>query len=248
VPTSTIPPYFLWARCPSCRPTNSVKALKATSAFRLGRRRQSSPQRCYVHHLRTLVHLIKNLKIYAIYLQRFSWKMKVVVVAALSRYNSKTADAVLFVFRAVAFSALTLSVGRQEEHLACKNWVIRCWHGCVSSEVQMVCIWCSWCHCHPVISCFVKTFIIQIVLAFLVPAYRGCRGKEAVELVSCLRAVTQVYVTAAAAIVVDDGDNDVVQLLWRRFSVEVDWSCSGASHQTEFRHQRKTCFDCKLVF
>jgi len=33
------PPYFLQAGCPSCCPTNSVKALKATSAFRLGRRR-----------------------------------------------------------------------------------------------------------------------------------------------------------------------------------------------------------------
>ena len=28
------PPYFLQAGCPSCRPTNSVKALKTTSAFR----------------------------------------------------------------------------------------------------------------------------------------------------------------------------------------------------------------------
>jgi len=33
------PPYFLQARCPSCRPTNIVKAPKATSAFGLGRRR-----------------------------------------------------------------------------------------------------------------------------------------------------------------------------------------------------------------
>jgi len=33
------PPHFLQAGCPSCRPTNSVKALKATSAFGLGRRR-----------------------------------------------------------------------------------------------------------------------------------------------------------------------------------------------------------------
>jgi len=32
------PPCFLQARCPSCRPANSIKALKATSAFRLGRR------------------------------------------------------------------------------------------------------------------------------------------------------------------------------------------------------------------
>jgi len=35
--TFTIP--FLQAGCSSCRPTNSVKALKATSAFGLGRRR-----------------------------------------------------------------------------------------------------------------------------------------------------------------------------------------------------------------
>jgi len=50
----TIPPYFLQAGCPSCRPTNSVKPLKVTSAFGLGRRRYSSPQLCYLHHLHTL--------------------------------------------------------------------------------------------------------------------------------------------------------------------------------------------------
>jgi len=33
------PPHFLQAGCPSCRPNNRVKALKATSAFGLGRRR-----------------------------------------------------------------------------------------------------------------------------------------------------------------------------------------------------------------
>jgi len=34
--------YILQAGCPSCRPTNSIKALKATSAFRLGRRHYSA--------------------------------------------------------------------------------------------------------------------------------------------------------------------------------------------------------------
>ena len=29
----------------------------------------------------------------------------------------------------IAFSALTLLVGSQEEHMACKNWVMRCWCG-----------------------------------------------------------------------------------------------------------------------
>jgi len=32
----------------------------------------------------------------------------------------------------LAFSALTLLVGRQEEHPACKNWVVRYWHGYLS--------------------------------------------------------------------------------------------------------------------
>jgi len=33
----------------------------------------------------------------------------------------------------------------------------------VWSEVQMICIWSRWCHCHPIISCFIK---IQIGLPF----------------------------------------------------------------------------------
>ena len=57
-----------------------------------------------------------------------------------------------------AFRALALLVGQQEGHPACKNWVVKYWRGYVSvwSEVQMICIWSSWCHCHPIISCFSK--------------------------------------------------------------------------------------------
>jgi len=32
-----------------------------------------------------------------------------------------------------AFSALTLLVGHQEQHPACKNWVMRCWCGYLSA-------------------------------------------------------------------------------------------------------------------
>ena len=54
----------------------------------------------------------------------------------------------------------------------------------VWSEVQMICIWSSWCHCHPVISCFIK---IQTGLAFLMLAYPGCPGKETFKWMSvCL--------------------------------------------------------------
>jgi len=41
------------------------------------------------------------------------------------------------------------------------------------SEVQTICIWSSWCHCHPIISCFIT---IQIGLTFLVLAYPDCPG------------------------------------------------------------------------
>jgi len=77
----------------------------------------------------------------------------------------------------IAFSALTLLVGHQKEHSACKrlNDEVLAWLS-VSYMVQMICIWSSWCHCHPAISRFIKT---QIGLTFLVPACQGCPGKEA---------------------------------------------------------------------
>ena len=37
----------------------------------------------------------------------------------------------------------------------------------VWGEVQMICIWSSWCHCDPVISSLIK---VQIGLTFMVPA------------------------------------------------------------------------------
>jgi len=45
----------------------------------------------------------------------------------------------------------------------------------ILNEVQMICIRSSWCHCHLIISCFIK---IQIGLTFLVPAYPGCTWKR----------------------------------------------------------------------
>ena len=45
----------------------------------------------------------------------------------------------------------------------------------VWSEVQMICLWFSRCHCHPVISCFSK---IQNGLSSWYP---GCPGKKAVK-------------------------------------------------------------------
>jgi len=88
-----------------------------------------------------------------------------------------------------------LLAGRQEEHPACKELSdeVLAWLS-VCSEVQMICIWCSWCHCHPSSLASLQS---RWVVTFLVPAYTGCPGKEAVKQAfdsihinsSCLRSV-----------------------------------------------------------
>ena len=62
-----------------------------------------------------------------------------------------------------AFSALTLLVGRQEGHPACKKQSggVLAWLS-VWSEVQ-TCIWPSWCHCHSLSLAAVKS---RLVLPF----------------------------------------------------------------------------------
>ena len=84
-----------------------------------------------------------------------------------------------FWFRAVVtFSALTLLVGRQEGHPACKKLcggVLACLS--VWSEVQ-TCIMTQLMPLPLTVSCFSK---IQIGFTFLVPAHPGSPGKRAVK-------------------------------------------------------------------
>jgi len=89
---------------------------------------------------------------------------------------------------AIAFSALTLLVYRQEEHRSVKNWVMRCWHSYLSGDANDLHT-VHLCHWHPIISCFIE---IENGLIFLVPAYPGCPGKETVKLV-CAGVVTNSY-------------------------------------------------------
>jgi len=63
---------------------------------------------------------------------------------------------------------------------------MRCWHGYRSeARVQMICIWSSWCHCHPIISCFIK---IHNGLAFLVPIYPSDPGCLSLLSLQCCEA------------------------------------------------------------
>ena len=78
----------------------------------------------------------------------------------------------------------SLLVGRQEEHLACKKLSdeVLTWLS-VWSDVQMICMWSSFCCCHLIISCFIK---IKIGLTFLVLGYPGCPRTEAIKWLSVL--------------------------------------------------------------
>ena len=90
-----------------------------------------------------------------------------------------------------AFSALTLLVGRQEGHPACKNerWgtgmVICLERDADLHMAQLV--------PRPLtVSCFIK---IQIGFTFLVPAHPGSLRKRAVKCVCvCVRACVRVYI------------------------------------------------------
>ena len=77
----------------------------------------------------------------------------------------------------VAFSVLTLLVGRQEEHPACKKLTggVLAWLS-VWSEVQ-TCIWPSRCHCHSLPLASVKSRLVYL----LVPAHPGSPGQRAVK-------------------------------------------------------------------
>jgi len=77
-----------------------------------------------------------------------------------------------------AFSALTLLVGRQEGHLACKNWVVRYWHGYLSG------VRCKWFAYGPADAIAIPSFLARVNpewFTFLVPAYPGSPGKKAVK-------------------------------------------------------------------
>ena len=87
---------------------------------------------------------------------------------------------VLLKYFQTAFSALTLLVGRQEGHPACKKRVVGCWCGYLlkvsvqGADLHMAQLM----PLQLTVSCFSK---IQIGLTFLVPAHPGSPGKRAAK-------------------------------------------------------------------
>ena len=93
----------------------------------------------------------------------------------VTQFSPLSFAAILWV-ELVAFSALTLLVGRQEGHPACKKLSGGCWCGCLErgADLHMV-------QLMPLpltVSCFSK---IHIGFTFLVSAHLGSPGKRAVK-------------------------------------------------------------------
>jgi len=84
-----------------------------------------------------------------------------------------------------AFSALTLLVGRQEGHPACKQLSggVLVWLS-VWSELQ-TCIWPTWCHCHS----------LSLGFTFLVPAHPGDPGQKAIKRTCALQYIHAAHKT-----------------------------------------------------
>jgi len=79
-------------------------------------------------------------------------------------------------FEDTAFSAMTLFVGQQVGHPACKKtWVVRCWHGCLGQGADL--------HMAQLMPLSLTVFCsskIQIGFTFLVPAHLGSPGQRAI--------------------------------------------------------------------
>ena len=132
-----------------------------------------------------------------------------------------------------AFSALTVLVGYQEEHVACKKlsamMLVSLY---VWSEVEMLCIWSSWCHCHPIISCFIK---IEIALTFLVPSYPGCPEKRPLNVCLFVWRMSRQYHWQWQRYV-------MCTTFVRRKSTSFCWTCSSTM---TIRRTRSYCVSCR---
>ena len=140
----------------------------------------------------------------------------------------------------MCLSTLTLLVGWQEGHPACKNWVVGCWHGVEWGADLYIA------QLMPLpltVSCISK---IQIFFTFLVPAHPGTHGKRAIKWVY---AIIIVFITLGVTLC--DLLHCKVSLKWLfylwhtridSFTLHYRKKCP----RLYFRHLLSTCDDMSL--
>jgi len=137
--------WFLQLTTVCILPTNSAKAQRSNTVTQCNNNLTQTVQLLYwpvgwFQNRRTMVDVLPTSNIGAA-----SWEFQTVSVttaAPVSRKNNKQSNInIPFTWHwnkhakntiLIAFSALTLLVRHQEEHLVCKNWATRCWCGYLS--------------------------------------------------------------------------------------------------------------------
>ena len=92
---------------------------------------------CYYQSLSFFALLRENLKLIVSIQQMTVIFENVNILCGFEKWQSDIASWLVHLLVATKsvslyFSALTLLFRHQEEHPACKNWVMRCWCGCLS--------------------------------------------------------------------------------------------------------------------
>jgi len=136
-----------------------------------------------------------------------------------------------------AFSALTLLVGRQEGHPACKklSGEVLAWLS-VWSEVQ-ICIWPSWCHCHSLSLASVKS---RLVLPFWYRPTRVVLEKRAVKWLCVCVCVYLMYPRVGVRTIPWVKKQDTKLTLAHNFPKNFHW-------QTQWWISNKVMFKCPTV-
>ena len=117
------------------------------------------------------------------------------------------------VWYCLGFSALTLLVGRQEGHPACRNWVVGCWHGHPSGARCRL----AYGPADATVSCFSK---IKTGFTFLVLTHLGSHGQRAVKRMCVCLCVCVWYCPG------------VHRRSWRSVEVGAELSASQVPHGT----------------
>ena len=145
-----------------------------------------------------------------------------------------------------AFSALTLLVGQQEGHLACKKTLsggVLAWLS-VWSEVQ-ICIWPSWCHCH---SLSLASVLSRLVLPFwyrltrVGPEKGQLNGSVCVCVFACVHACVCVCVYVCVRLWVHSWKCSLLLLTQHDLCVWHIQSCTDWPHYSICRVRTHLCY------
>jgi len=136
-------------------------------------------------------------------------------------------------FSACAFSALTLLVGRQEGHLACKKLScgVLAWLS-VWSQVR-TCIWPSWCHCHSLSLASLKSRLVLPFWYRLAHLGSPWKGPLNVCVCDCIISFIAIVFCKICQIIVFICLSLLINILQIRLIIGINWICCCTKIQVD---------------